>query len=115
MIARMRPAASHLGLSRRFWRLVQETADTAPRAVADAPLVPRPRPTGVLIANPRATATPEHVRKLVVAALRGSLDLVVASTERKAHAAELARRAAEDGVELVIAFGGDGTVNEIVN
>ncbi len=36
-------------------------------------------------------------------------------TEGAGHASELARRAAEEGVEVVVAAGGDGTVNEIVN
>jgi YegS/Rv2252/BmrU family lipid kinase len=31
------------------------------------------------------------------------------------HAAELAQRAAQDGYELIIALGGDGTVHEVVN
>jgi YegS/Rv2252/BmrU family lipid kinase len=34
-------------------------------------------------------------------------------TERPGHATELARRAARDGVAVVIAVGGDGTVNEV--
>jgi diacylglycerol kinase family enzyme len=36
-------------------------------------------------------------------------------SERQGHGAELARRAAEDGARLVVAVGGDGTVNEVVN
>jgi YegS/Rv2252/BmrU family lipid kinase len=36
-------------------------------------------------------------------------------SERPGHGAELARRAAEDGARLVVAVGGDGTVNEVVN
>lgn len=36
-------------------------------------------------------------------------------TERIGHAVELARRAVEDGCQLVVAVGGDGTVNEVAN
>lgn len=36
-------------------------------------------------------------------------------TEGPGHAVELARRAAENGTGLVVAVGGDGTINEIVN
>lgn len=38
-----------------------------------------------------------------------------AGTVYPTHAVELAQRAAEDGYELVIACGGDGTVHEVVN
>jgi len=36
-------------------------------------------------------------------------------TQWKGHAEELARQALEKGVELVVAAGGDGTLNEVVN
>ena len=36
-------------------------------------------------------------------------------TEYPGHAAELARKAAEQGYDLVVAVGGDGTVHEVVN
>ncbi|HSK15609.1 MAG TPA: diacylglycerol kinase family protein [Gaiellaceae bacterium] len=36
-------------------------------------------------------------------------------SERPGHAAELAATAAADGAELVVAVGGDGTVNEVAN
>jgi len=36
-------------------------------------------------------------------------------TARMGHATELAREAAADGAELVVAVGGDGTLNEVVN
>ncbi len=38
-----------------------------------------------------------------------------ASTRRPGHARELARDAASRGYDLVVAFGGDGTVHEVVN
>jgi diacylglycerol kinase (ATP) len=42
-------------------------------------------------------------------------DAALAVTTRAGHAEELAGRAAADGVERVIAVGGDGTVQEVVN
>src|SRR5258708_27166559 len=36
-------------------------------------------------------------------------------SERPGHLIELAERAASDGAELVVAVGGDGTLNEAVN
>lgn len=36
-------------------------------------------------------------------------------TERPMHAAELARKAIDDGYQCIVAVGGDGTVNEVVN
>ncbi len=44
-----------------------------------------------------------------------SLDFDLVRTERPWHAAELARQAAKDGCDVVVAAGGDGTVNEVLN
>ena len=43
------------------------------------------------------------------------LDFDVVRTERPWHAAELAQEAAAKGVEAVVAMGGDGTSNEVLN
>ncbi len=44
------------------------------------------------------------------------MKLEVVTTEYRGHARDLGRRAAEsDDMELVVALGGDGTVNEVVN
>lgn len=40
-------------------------------------------------------------------------DWQIRHTERAGHAAEIAREAAQDGVDVVVAVGGDGTVNEV--
>jgi YegS/Rv2252/BmrU family lipid kinase len=41
------------------------------------------------------------------------LDATVVPTEHPLHATELARRALDDGCDLVVAIGGDGTMNEV--
>jgi diacylglycerol kinase family enzyme len=69
----------------------------------------------LLVVNPNATTASPRTREVLVAALDGELKLEVAETAHRAHATELARQARFDGMELVIAFGGDGTVNEVVN
>jgi len=51
-------------------------------------------------------------RVLAFAARRGD---PVALTARAGHAAELARRALDDGCELIVAVGGDGTLNEVAS
>lgn len=45
-----------------------------------------------------------------------ALDIAdVSETANRGHAAALACRAMREGVELVVALGGDGTINEVVN
>jgi YegS/Rv2252/BmrU family lipid kinase len=43
------------------------------------------------------------------------LDYSLVRTERVGHAIELARAAALEGMDVVVASGGDGTVNEVIN
>lgn len=69
----------------------------------------------LLIVNPNATATTPAGRDLVAHALASRLKLEVAHTTHRGHAAELARRAALEGLSHVVIHGGDGTVNETVN
>ncbi|GIF07931.1 diacylglycerol/lipid kinase family protein [Actinoplanes siamensis] len=69
----------------------------------------------LLVVNPRATATTERSRDVLVRALESAADLTVRYTERRGHATSLARAAAESGVDVVVTLGGDGTVNEAVN
>jgi diacylglycerol kinase family enzyme len=69
----------------------------------------------LLVVNPKATTTSERGRDLLVRALRSEVQLTVAYTRRRGHAATLAGEAAADGVDLLVTLGGDGTVNEVVN
>ncbi|ACU76534.1 diacylglycerol kinase catalytic region [Catenulispora acidiphila DSM 44928] len=69
----------------------------------------------LLVMNPKATSTTERTREVLAHALAGELDTVIGETAYRGHAMELARAAAEDGVDLIVALGGDGTVNEVVN
>ncbi|MCP2167990.1 Diacylglycerol kinase family enzyme [Goodfellowiella coeruleoviolacea] len=48
-------------------------------------------------------------------ALASAVKLEVVETHYRGHAADTARHAVTDGVDLVVAHGGDGTVNEVVN
>jgi diacylglycerol kinase family enzyme len=69
----------------------------------------------LLVVNPKATTTSARSRDVLVRALRSEVDLEVAYTKRRGHAADLARGAAEAGADVVVTLGGDGTVNEAVN
>lgn len=70
------------------------------------------KPRALLVANPNATRVTPRTRDLIARALSSVTELDVAWTEERGHATKLAAHAAEQGVEFVIALGGDGTVNE---
>jgi diacylglycerol kinase family enzyme len=69
----------------------------------------------LVIVNPHATTVSERLKSLVVYALQGRYDVHAADTEGRDHATELCRAAAAEGFDVVVAFGGDGTVNEAAN
>lgn len=69
----------------------------------------------MLVINPQATSTTAAGRDVLAHALASDLRLEVVETRYRDHASQTARTAADEGVDLIIAHGGDGTVNEIVN
>ncbi|MCK0174639.1 MULTISPECIES: diacylglycerol kinase family protein [Mycobacteriaceae] len=69
----------------------------------------------VLIVNPNATSTTAAGRDLLAHALESRVELRVVHTDHRGHAIEIARESADDGVDVLIVHGGDGTVNEVVN
>jgi diacylglycerol kinase family enzyme len=69
----------------------------------------------VLVVNPQATATTPAGRDVLAHALASDVKLEVIETDYRGHAMAAAARAAEEGIDLVVAHGGDGTVNEVVN
>jgi diacylglycerol kinase family enzyme len=74
---------------------------------------------GVLIYNPvagrRPAARGKEVRDAAAVLERTGLQIELAPTPGPAMAHELARAAVASGVDVVLACGGDGTINEVVN
>jgi diacylglycerol kinase family enzyme len=69
----------------------------------------------VLVVNPKATATTAAGRDVLAHALASEVKLEILETDYRGHAMAAAAQAAVDGADLVVAHGGDGTVNEVVN
>ena len=93
-----------------------ETAAALERLAEVAALERSPRARRMLvIVNPYATTMSDRIKSLVVYALQGRYDVHAVDTNAKGHAIELCREAAREGYDVVVAFGGDGTVNEAAN
>jgi diacylglycerol kinase family enzyme len=69
----------------------------------------------LLIVNPYATTVSDRLKNLVVYALGGRYEVETVSTEAQNHAIEIGREVRDHGYDVVVAFGGDGTLNEVAN
>ena len=69
----------------------------------------------LLLVNDSASSTTARTRVQIHTALSQRHDTEVAFTNRRGHAARLARGAAMTGTEVVVVLGGDGTLNEAAN
>lgn len=66
-----------------------------------------------VILNPAARS--EKAGRISLGSFPKSCRVEVVLSRAAGHATELARRAVEEGIEVVVAAGGDGTVNEVAN
>jgi diacylglycerol kinase family enzyme len=89
-------------------RFVEHDAELQPAATAH-------RRRMLLIVNPHAATVSDSLRNLVVHALQGRFDVDAHDTRAPGHATEMCLQAADGGYDVVVAFGGDGTVNEAAN
>lgn len=68
----------------------------------------------LLLYNPTATTTNAAVIDVIRRALAGDLELEAVPTKRRNHAGFLASGAQDEGYDVVVVLGGDGTVNEVI-
>ena len=68
-----------------------------------------------LVINPVASSVTRRARVVIQKALAADHTLTVIETARKGHASRLARGSAKNGAQVVVALGGDGTINEVAN
>jgi diacylglycerol kinase family enzyme len=69
----------------------------------------------LLVVNPVARTVSKPTLAVIEKALSADFQLEVAETKGKGHASELAAQAVANGIDLVVVFSGDGTINEVVN
>jgi diacylglycerol kinase family enzyme len=74
-----------------------------------------PKKRMLIIVNPYATTVSDRLKNLVVYALQGRFEVEAVSTRAQNHATEISREAHAGGFDVVVAFGGDGTLNEVAN
>ncbi|MEY2451742.1 MAG: hypothetical protein QOD92_1316 [Acidimicrobiaceae bacterium] len=69
----------------------------------------------LLIVNSSASSVTARGRVVIRKALSADHEVAMAETNRRGHATRLAQGAANDGVDVVVCLGGDGTLNEVAN
>ena len=96
--------------------MAPETALERAEELADRFLPARtPKRRMLVIVNPYATTVSDRLRNLVVYALGSRYAVEAIDTQERGHATQICREAAREGYDVVVAFGGDGTVNEAAN
>ncbi len=91
--------------------------DTSQNAASEMSLASRKQYVAVMIANPTSGSYSQHAQELEenIAFLRQSgWNVELRLTEAAGDARRLAREAVEQEADVVIAAGGDGTINEVI-
>jgi diacylglycerol kinase family enzyme len=91
----------------------QRTPEPAAQAIPLEPGAAKKRM--LIIVNPYATTVSDRLKNLVVYALQARYEVEAVDTEAAEHAIEIGREARTGGYDIVVAFGGDGTLNEVAN
>lgn len=66
----------------------------------------------MLVSNPHAGSVSARTKEVIVKALQADFKLEAVDTTHRNHAIELGRDAVDREFDAVLAFGGDGTINE---
>jgi diacylglycerol kinase family enzyme len=69
----------------------------------------------LLVVNPVARTVSRPTLAVIERALSADFKLEVLETIERGHATEVAREAVADGLDAVVVFSGDGTINEALN
>lgn len=88
-------------------------AKRSPNAVGSGPYTHTVRV--VMVVNPFASSVTARNRVVIQKAISADHDLTVLETSRRSHATRFAQDAAQRGADVVVALGGDGTINEVAN
>src|SRR5207253_9454679 len=67
------------------------------------------------LVTPYAATVSGRLRHVVGYGLQGRFEVDAVDTGAPGHAVEICREAAHEGYDVVVAFGGDGTINEAAN
>ncbi|MBI5309831.1 MAG: hypothetical protein HZB14_02200 [Actinobacteria bacterium] len=76
---------------------------------------PGPKRRMLLVVNPYASTVSDRLKNVVIYALQSRYEVEAIETRERNHATEIVRSALERDFEVICAFGGDGTANEVVN
>lgn len=76
---------------------------------------PGPKRRMLLVVNPYASTVSSRLKNVVVYALQSRYEIEAIDTRERNHATEIVQAALERDFDVVCAFGGDGTANEVVN